>query len=110
MSKKRSKPNECDRLTELRITIAEYGPMVGTPADQFAHNIVGVTLSMIAEEFGTAAANEAIADFDLEAKGWKKRDGPDACCDGLKGACCNDLVDHPPGTCANCKEGDKGSG
>ncbi len=77
MSKKRSKPDEYERLEEHRLVIAEYGPMVGTPADRYAHNIVSITLSMIAEEFGTAAANEAIGDFDLEEKGWSTRPVPE---------------------------------
>ncbi len=61
-----------DRHNELRLTIAEHGPIVGTPADQYSHNIVSITLSIIAKEFGRDAANEAIEDFDLEAKGWHK--------------------------------------
>lgn len=83
-------------LQEHRLVIAEYGPMVDTPSDVYAHNIVGIVLSQIAEEYGVAAANEAIEDFGLEDKGWSTRPVPDACCDGIKGACCNDLVDHPP--------------
>ena len=61
-------------LQEHRLVIARYGPMVNTPSDQYAHNIVGITLSMIADEFGVAAANEAIEDFDLEDKGWQTRE------------------------------------
>lgn len=61
-------------LTELRETIAEYGPIVDTPADQFAHNVISVSLSLIADRHGHAAANEAIEDYDLEAKGWKKQE------------------------------------
>ena len=63
-------------LDELRETLAEYGPLVDTPADQYAHNIVGITLAMIAQEHGVAVANKAIDDFNLEAKGWRKRDVP----------------------------------
>lgn len=73
MSKRRIKFNEHDRLLELRTQIAEYGPLVDTPSDRYAHNIVGIVLSQIAEEFGTAAANEAIEDFNLEEKGWSTR-------------------------------------
>ncbi len=65
-------PGGLDRMQEHRLVIAEYGPMVDTPADQYAHNIVGITLSMIAKEFGKDAANEAIEDFGLEKKGWRK--------------------------------------
>ncbi len=63
-------------LDELRETIAEFGPIVGTPADQYAHNIVSMTLAMIAKEYGVAAANEAIQDFGLEGKGWHQQDVP----------------------------------
>ncbi len=77
MSKTQEDIGGLDRLIELRTKIAGYAPMVDTPADQYAHNIVGITLSMINTEFGTAAANEAIEDFGLEAKGWSKRDIPE---------------------------------
>jgi hypothetical protein len=64
-------------LDELRLQIAKYAPIVDTPADQYAHNIVGLCLSQIAKEFGVADANEAIEDFGLEAKGWSKRPVPE---------------------------------
>ena len=64
-------------LDQLRAEIAEYAPIVDTPADQYAHNIVGLCLAQIDKEFGTAMANEAIEDYDLEAKGWRKHDVPD---------------------------------
>ncbi len=63
-------------LTELRETIARHGPIVGTPADKYAHNVVSLTLAIIAERYGNAAANEAIDDYDLEAKGWRKHKEP----------------------------------
>lgn len=69
-------PDALERLSELYGTIAEYGPIVDTPADQYAHNIIGITLAMIAKEYGVAAANEAIDAYGLEAKGWHKRDIP----------------------------------
>ena len=66
-----------ETLEKLRETLAEYGPMVNMPTrDRYAHNIVSMTLSIIAEEYGVAAANEAIDDYDLEARGWRKRDVP----------------------------------
>jgi hypothetical protein len=77
MSKKQEDIGGPDRLTELRLKIAKYARIVNTPADQFAHNIVGINLSIIAKEFGVAAANEAIEDFDLEEKGWSKRPVPE---------------------------------
>lgn len=63
-----------ETLYKLRNTIARYGPIVDTVADQYAHNIVSITLRIIAKEYGTAKANEAIEDFDLEAKGWYKHE------------------------------------
>ncbi len=63
-----------ETLTELRETIAGYGPIVDTSADQFAHNVVSLTLMLIAKEHGKAAANEAIDDYDLEDKGWHKHE------------------------------------
>jgi hypothetical protein len=81
MSKKQEQekddPGGLDRHDELRLKIAQYAPMVDTPADQYAHNIVGIVLAQIAKEFGVAAANEAIEDFDLEKKGWSKRPVPE---------------------------------
>lgn len=59
-------------LDELRLQIAEYAPIMNTPADQHAHNIVGICLSQIDRKFGTAEANAAIEAFDLEKKGWHK--------------------------------------
>ena len=66
-----------DRLSELRLKIAAYAPMGNTPSDQYAHNIVGIILAEIAKKFGTAAANEAIEDFNLENKGWSTRPVPE---------------------------------
>ena len=63
-----------ETLDELRDTIAEYGPIVDTPADKYAHNIVSMALISIAGRGGIAAANQAIEDFDLEAKGWHKQE------------------------------------
>lgn len=79
MSKKQrdDDPGGLNRHEELRLRIAKYAPIVDTPADQYAHNIVGLDLSMIAKEFGVAAANEAIEDFNLERKGWSKRPIPE---------------------------------
>ena len=60
---------------ELRLTIAEYGPLVDTPRDQYAHNIVSMALISLAGRYGIPAANAAIEDFGLEAKGWKTQKG-----------------------------------
>ncbi len=60
---------------ELRLTIAEYGPLVDTPMDQYAHNIVSMALISLAGRYGIPAANAAIEDFGLEAKGWKTQKG-----------------------------------
>ena len=63
-----------DTLDELRDTIDKYGPIVDTPADKYAHNVVSMALISIAGRFGLPAANAAIEDFDLEAKDWKKQE------------------------------------
>lgn len=60
-------------LEQLRLQIAEYVPMVDTPSDRYAHNIVGMLLRQIDSEHGRAAANEVIGDFELEELGRKKR-------------------------------------
>ena len=62
-----------ETLDELRLKLAKYVPMVDTPQDRYAHNIVGLLLSQIDKEHGRKAANEAIDEFDLEALGWHKR-------------------------------------
>lgn len=36
----------------------------------YSHNIISLTLGMIAEHYGQEEANKAIIDFDLEEKGW----------------------------------------
>ena len=65
-------------LEELRLQIAEYAPIVDTPADQYAHNLVGLCLAQIAATYGTATANEAIVDYGLEAKGWHQQEVKEA--------------------------------
>ena len=40
----------------------------------FSHNIIGLCLQAIAQEFGTVEANKAIRDFRLAALGWKKKE------------------------------------
>ena len=70
-------PDALERLSELRGTIAKHGPIVDTPADQYAHNVVSLTLAIIAKEYGVAAANEAINDYGLGAKGWHQQDVPE---------------------------------
>ena len=64
-------------LDELRETIAQFGPIVDTPKDRFAHNVVTFTLAIIDNRYGVAAANEAIVDFGLESKGWHQHDVPE---------------------------------
>ena len=61
-------------LEELREDVRKNRRRLGrTP---FAHNIIGLTLSIIAEAYGVAAANRAIEDFELESVGWKKVELP----------------------------------
>tara|TARA_B100001939_G_C16493660_1_gene426583 strand:+ start:332 stop:550 length:219 start_codon:yes stop_codon:yes gene_type:complete len=42
----------------------------------FSHNIVGLVLREISEEFGQDRANEAIEHFNLELFGWSKVEAP----------------------------------
>ncbi len=60
-------------LDELRDQIEELAPTVDTPADGYGHNIISLCLAQIDTEFGTAEANKAIENFDLEDLGWKTR-------------------------------------
>ena len=57
-------------LKKLRETIRREAPFVGLKP--YSHNLISVTLSLIDKNYGRAAANKAIRDFKLEAKGWKQ--------------------------------------
>lgn len=37
----------------------------------YSHNIISLTLSTIAKNYGYDEANKAITDFGLESRGWK---------------------------------------
>jgi hypothetical protein len=39
----------------------------------YSHNIISITLSMIASTYGNGAANEAIEDFGLADLGWEQQ-------------------------------------
>jgi hypothetical protein len=56
------------RLLELRTQIAREARFVGTKP--FSHNIINLALAEIGETFGRMAANKAVRDFRLKAKGW----------------------------------------
>jgi hypothetical protein len=58
-------------LEDQRATIAEYAPLVGNTSH--AHNIVSLSLRMIAEACGVEEANRAVRDFKLEEKGWSQQ-------------------------------------
>ena len=36
----------------------------------FSHNIIGLTLSAVADQYGDVVANELIQDYGLEKHGW----------------------------------------
>jgi hypothetical protein len=58
-------------LEELRANIQKEVPYVDIKP--FSHNIIGLVLSQIADEFGKVEANKAIEDFGLESLGWVKQ-------------------------------------
>lgn len=55
-------------LNALRVEIEEQVPWIDIKP--YSHNIIGLLLSQIAEEYGKKAANKAIRDFGLDKKGW----------------------------------------
>jgi len=56
---------------EARESIEEQLPGVDQSGN-YNHNIIGMTLSIIAKEHGTDVANELIDEFELEDHGWSK--------------------------------------
>jgi len=56
---------------EARESIEEQMEGLDQP-NNYNHNIIGMTLSIIAKEHGTDVANELIDEFDLEDHGWNK--------------------------------------
>jgi len=58
------------RLEELRATLKREASYVGKKP--FSHNIIRITLSIIADEFGGAEANKAVRDFRLKRKGFNE--------------------------------------
>lgn len=69
-----------ETLEQLRAKIArEVGFIDVKP---YSHNIVGLLLSQIAQEHGTAEANRAIRDFGLKRKGWSEVEEPCEKCNG----------------------------
>ena len=59
-----------DKLKELYSKIEEEVPYIDIKP--FSHNLIGLSLRQIANEFGQDRANEAIEHFDLEELGWSK--------------------------------------
>ena len=57
-------------LKKLRETIRREAPFVSLKP--FSHNLIGVSLSLIDKNYGRAAANKAVRDFRLEAKGFNQ--------------------------------------
>jgi len=43
---------------------------IDNASNNFSHNLISLTLRMIAEDYGTEQANKAIVDFELEKLGW----------------------------------------
>ena len=60
-------------VEELRIQIEHYATVSDAPTG-LAHDVVGLCLVRLARDHGVAEANTAIEDFDLEVKGWAKRE------------------------------------
>ena len=58
-------------LRELRASIKKEVKYVDKKP--YSHNIISLTLGIIAEEFGKAEANKAIVDFKLEKRGWSQQ-------------------------------------
>lgn len=62
-------------LNELRKKIRNEVGYIGVRP--YSHNIVGLLLSQIAQEYGTAEANKTIRDFHLDTRGWIERKDDD---------------------------------
>ena len=57
-------------LAQLRQMIKKEVPFVDVKP--YSHNIIGVVLMQINNEYGKDEANKAIDDFDLQSLGWRK--------------------------------------
>ena len=57
-------------LAKHKTTIEKEIPYVDIKP--YSHNIISLTLQMIAKEFGQEVANEAIAELGLDELGWKQ--------------------------------------
>lgn len=68
MAQTKDKPTKT--LEGHRATIQKEVPYINKKP--FSANIIGITLRMIADEYGKDEANKAIDDFKLEKKGWDK--------------------------------------
>ena len=59
-----------ETLGQLRRRIKRESPYVGKRP--YSHNIIRLTLAEIDRRFGRPSANEAVADFKLESKGFNE--------------------------------------
>ena len=59
-----------DKLKALYSNIEKEVPYIDIKP--FSHNLIGLSLRQISNEFGQDRANEAIKHFDLEELGWSK--------------------------------------
>jgi len=57
-------------LEEWKEMIAREVPFIGIK--EYSHNIVGLALAAVANEYGKKVANDLIDEFNLEDSGWRK--------------------------------------
>ena len=62
-------PSSKKTLEELRDSIVDEIPFVDIKP--YSHNIIGMTLNIMAGKFGRKAADDAIKELSLEELGWK---------------------------------------
>jgi hypothetical protein len=65
-----------DSLRVLRAQIKREARYIGRKP--YSHNIVRLVLADIDKRFGRAAANKAVRDFNLEAKGFNEEPNEDS--------------------------------
>ena len=57
-----------DKLKQLELKIANEAPYVG--AKPYSHNIIGMVLQQVEEEFGIEKVKLFVKIYDLDKKGW----------------------------------------
>jgi len=60
--------DQTETLDRLRCKVLHNMRRLST--DQYAHNKIGILLSMIDDEYGEEEAQRAIKDFGLDKLGW----------------------------------------